>query len=163
MANLLGCTANMKTAVTGITLVAVGTSLPDTFASRTAALQDETADNSIGNVNGSNSVNVFLGLGLPWILSSGYAALKGRQYCIYPENLTESVIVYLGCASLCLGILFCRRMAFGGELGGSRVTKWISGLLISFLWVGYVVFSILKVYGVITWSYDVPESTCLPD
>ena len=33
---------------------------------------DETADNSIGNVTGSNSVNVFLGLGLPWSLAAIY-------------------------------------------------------------------------------------------
>lgn len=37
---------------------------PDTFASRTAAIQDEWADSSIGNVTGSNAVNVFLGIGL---------------------------------------------------------------------------------------------------
>lgn len=28
--------------------------------------QDETADAAIGNVMGSNCVNVFLGLGIPW-------------------------------------------------------------------------------------------------
>merc|ERR1739846_134036 len=33
-----------------ITFVALGTSVPDTFASKTAAIEDETADNSVGNV-----------------------------------------------------------------------------------------------------------------
>ena len=37
-ATILGCTLNLKESVTAITLVAIGTSLPDTFASRTAAL-----------------------------------------------------------------------------------------------------------------------------
>lgn len=50
----------------------VGTSLPDTFASRKAALDEKTADNAIGNVTGSNAVNVFLGLGLPWVLAAIY-------------------------------------------------------------------------------------------
>lgn len=36
----------------------------DTFASRTAAIQNEYADSSIGNVTGSNAVNVFLGIGI---------------------------------------------------------------------------------------------------
>ena len=36
-ANLLGCTVDLKTSVTAITIVALGTSLPDTFASKTAA------------------------------------------------------------------------------------------------------------------------------
>lgn len=39
VATVLGCTVNLKPAVTAITLVAVGTSLPDTFASMTAAQQ----------------------------------------------------------------------------------------------------------------------------
>merc|ERR1711972_620438 len=64
--------------ITAITFVALGTSLPDTFASKTAAEQDQHADASIGNVTGSNSVNVFLGLGLPWLMGSIYWAIAGR-------------------------------------------------------------------------------------
>jgi len=52
LAGLLGCVVNLKTAVSGITLVALGTSVPDTFASRTAAIQDEHADAAIGNITG---------------------------------------------------------------------------------------------------------------
>jgi solute carrier family 8 (sodium/calcium exchanger) len=52
--------------------VALGTSLPDLFASRAAAMNEKYADNAIGNVTGSNSVNVFLGLGLPWLIASIY-------------------------------------------------------------------------------------------
>lgn len=37
---------------------------PDTFASKVAAIQDQYADASIGNVTGSNAVNVFLGIGV---------------------------------------------------------------------------------------------------
>lgn len=33
---------------------------------------ERTADNSVGNVTGSNSVNVFLGLGLPWTMAAIY-------------------------------------------------------------------------------------------
>lgn len=49
---MLGCVVGLKTSVTGITIIALGTSLPDTFASRTAAMQDEHADAAIGNVTG---------------------------------------------------------------------------------------------------------------
>jgi Ca2+/Na+ antiporter len=72
MANLVGCTLNIPVEITAITFVALGTSLPDTFASKTAALMDPYADACIGNITGSNSVNVFLGLGLPWTLASVY-------------------------------------------------------------------------------------------
>jgi solute carrier family 8 (sodium/calcium exchanger) len=36
-ANLFGCVLNIEQSVTAITFVALGTSLPDTFASKTAA------------------------------------------------------------------------------------------------------------------------------
>ena len=72
VATVLGCVLGLKEAVTAITLVAIGTSLPDTFASMTAAKNSEFADSAIGNVTGSNSVNVFLGLGLPWAIAVTY-------------------------------------------------------------------------------------------
>lgn len=72
MAGIFGCLVGLKNTVTAITFVALGTSLPDLFASRTAAIQEKYADNAIGNVTGSNSVNVFLGLGLPWFIAAVY-------------------------------------------------------------------------------------------
>eukprot|EP00928_Gymnodinium_smaydae_P008343 TRINITY_DN13037_c0_g3_i1.p1 TRINITY_DN13037_c0_g3~~TRINITY_DN13037_c0_g3_i1.p1 ORF type:complete len:830 (-),score=195.01 TRINITY_DN13037_c0_g3_i1:191-2680(-) len=77
MANLVGCTLGIEPEITAITFVALGTSLPDTFASMTAAAMEPYADASIGNVTGSNSVNVFLGFGLPWTLCSIYWAVNG--------------------------------------------------------------------------------------
>lgn len=68
-ANLFGCVLGIEPSITAITFVALGTSLPDTFASMAAAKQDKYADAAVGNVTGSNSVNVFLGLGLPWVIA----------------------------------------------------------------------------------------------
>merc|ERR1719313_2256595 len=82
-ANLLGCTMYIKTTVTAISFVALGTSLPDTFASMTAAVQDKYADPALGNVTGSNAVNVFLGLGLPWLIACYY---EGSAYPLTFEN-----------------------------------------------------------------------------
>lgn len=59
--------------------MALGTSLPDTFASRIAAKNEKTADNAIGNVTGSNSVNVFLGLGMPWVIAAIYWQIKVKK------------------------------------------------------------------------------------
>ena len=72
LAALFGCCAGLEPSVTAITLVALGTSLPDTFASKAAAIGDDTADAAVGNVTGSNGVNVFLGLGLPWTIAALY-------------------------------------------------------------------------------------------
>ena len=50
----------------------------DTFASKTAAIQDETADASVGNVTGSNAVNVFLGIGIAWSMAAIYWEAQGE-------------------------------------------------------------------------------------
>ncbi|KAK3612395.1 hypothetical protein CHS0354_031989 [Potamilus streckersoni] len=72
LASIFGCLVGLSDTITAITFVALGTSMPDTFASKQAALMEKSADSSIGNVNGSNAVNVFLGLGLPWLIASIY-------------------------------------------------------------------------------------------
>lgn len=40
-----------------------------------AAIQDDTADASVGNVTGSNAVNVFLGIGIAWSMAAIYHSL----------------------------------------------------------------------------------------
>ena len=76
LASVFGCLVGLKKEVTAFTFVALGTSLPDLFASKVAATNEKYADASIGNVTGSNSVNVFLGLGTPWLIASIYWAVK---------------------------------------------------------------------------------------
>jgi len=170
LAALLGCTMGVPDSITAITFVALGTSLPDTFASKAAAVIDEYADASIGNVTGSNSVNVFLGLGLPWTIGAIYWSANGpdadwivdypEQAELYPEgvfvvqagNLGFSVIVFCSCAVCCMGFLLVRRLAFGGELGGENKTKYASAVFLTSLWLIYV--------GMSTW-YVFSESDCL--
>ena len=72
VAAIFGCLVGLKDSITAISFVALGTSLPDTFASMIAARTSKTADDAIGNVTGSNGVNVFLGLGLPWLIAAIY-------------------------------------------------------------------------------------------
>merc|ERR1712226_780288 len=141
-ASLLGCCSGIPDDITAITLVALGTSLPDTFASRTAAQHDDTADNAVGNVTGSNAVNVFLGVGISWTVGAVYWSKKGvtnewlrhehggrsfKELYLpdYPDGgffvdtstLPFSVGVYAGCSFLCLTLLGVRRYLYGGELG----------------------------------------------
>jgi hypothetical protein len=56
VAALLGCALGISDSLTAITFVALGTSLPDTFASKQAVEDSPNADAAIGNVTGSNSV-----------------------------------------------------------------------------------------------------------
>ena len=59
---------------------------------------------------GSNSVNVFLGLGLPWVISTCYHAVKKTKYIVYSGNLTFSVLVFTTFGLICLATLVIRRM-----------------------------------------------------
>jgi solute carrier family 8 (sodium/calcium exchanger) len=90
LASIFGCLVGLEDPITAITLVALGTSMPDTFASKTAALNEKTADSSIGNINGSNSVNVFLGLGLPWVIATIYHLAK--VIIIYVDQCTNNKV-----------------------------------------------------------------------
>ena len=145
VANLLGCSLGIKNSVVAITFVALGTSLPDTFASMSAAQGDATADAAIGNVTGSNAVNVFLGLGLSWTLGAVYwlnVGVTAEWMVRYPQivdlyqargtpitigskiglavpsgDLALGVIVFSINAIICITVLLVRRLFFGGELG----------------------------------------------
>lgn len=152
LATLFGCLVNLDDSITAITLVALGTSMPDTFASKQAALGEKTADSSIGNINGSNSVNVFLGLGLPWLMASIYHMTQGTVFTVPPGSLGFSVIIYTGCAIMAIIILLLRRFLkpFGqAELGGPKGPKILSAVIMVSLWVFYVLLSALNSKNII--------------
>jgi solute carrier family 8 (sodium/calcium exchanger) len=166
MANLVGCCLGLLPEENAITFVALGTSLPDTFASQTAAMMDPYADASIGNVTGSNSVNVFLGIGLSWAVAAFYWLPKdGEEYV--EATITGGVVdmsslkkaTYDGTFKTCAGSiwfnlmvfclnalaaiqhLFARRKKWGGELGGPKkgvFGQYFSAGFLVFQWFVYI-------------------------
>jgi len=154
LAELFGCAIGLKDSITAISFVALGTSLPDLFASRNAAQEADDADAAIGNVTGSNSVNVLLGLGIPWVIGSMYykyvnPSMTGGLYCVPSGTLAYSVMVFSICAAACIAVLLLRRRFVGGELGGPALSKWTSSVFLACLWVLYLVLSALQSYGYI--------------
>lgn len=121
---------------------------PDTFASKVAAEHDKYADSSIGNVNGSNAVNVFLGIGLPWAMSAWYHYYKKSKFVVQKGSLEFSVTIFCSFAAVAVIILMIRRLKFfgGGELGGPRKYRLISCFLFLTLWIAYLVLSGLENY-----------------
>jgi solute carrier family 8 (sodium/calcium exchanger) len=170
LASLFGCCMGLPDEVTAITFVALGTSLPDTFASKTAAMQDPYADASVGNVTGSNAVNVFLGLGLPWMVGSIYWSVgnpsaewiskysqdpevpldyRGGAFVVKAGTLGFSVAVFVGCAAVCLIMLMVRRYTCQGELGGPRLPKYLSCAFSVSLWLIYISLSSWKTFSLL--------------
>ncbi|XP_056298220.1 solute carrier family 8 member 4b isoform X2 [Pseudoliparis swirei] len=148
LASHFGCTIGLKDSVTAVVFVALGTSVPDTFASKVAAIQDQYADASIGNVTGSNAVNVFLGIGVAWTIAAVYWRSKGKVFKVDPGNLAFSVTLFTIMAVLCVFILLYRRRASvaGGELGGPRTCKIITSLLFVSMWLIYILLASLAAY-----------------
>ncbi|XP_070072147.1 sodium/calcium exchanger Calx isoform X3 [Drosophila takahashii] len=150
-ASYFGCALNIKDSVTAILFVALGTSIPDTFASMIAAKHDEGADNCIGNVTGSNAVNVFLGIGLAWTIAAVYHSSHGMTFNVEPGTIGFAVALFCGEALIAVFLIMFRRWhkGIGAELGGPKVSKYISAAILVFLWVFYVVICILEAYDVI--------------
>ncbi|KAM7008787.1 sodium/calcium exchanger 1a isoform 2-T2 [Tautogolabrus adspersus] len=147
LASHFGCTVGLKDSVTAVVFVALGTSVPDTFASKVAAIQDQYADASIGNVTGSNAVNVFLGIGVAWSIAAIYHWTKGQPFRVDPGTLAFSVTLFTIFAFICIGVLlYRRRPEIGGELGGPRIPKTLTTCLFFSLWLMYIVFSSLEAY-----------------
>merc|ERR1712168_835138 len=150
VAGHLGCFIYLKDCVNAIAFVALGTSVPDTFASKTAAIEDETADNSVGNVTGSNAVNVFLGIGIAWTMAAIYWESQGLTFDVPVGSLGFSVTIFCLEALCAILILLARRhRSIGGELGGPKFFKTISSSIFVFFWCFYVMISALEMYGVI--------------
>ncbi|EGD82799.1 Na+/Ca2+ exchanger NCX3 isoform [Salpingoeca rosetta] len=163
LASLMGCAMGLEDAVTAITFVALGTSLPDTFASMSATIASDTADAAITNVTGSNSVNVFLGLGLSWIIAAIYWPVVGKTdewiatvppcinakysnavFWVPSGDLAFSVIIFSLCCIICLGTLVVRRYTVGAELGGAYAKP--TAALFLTLWLMYILLSSLSTY-----------------
>jgi cation:H+ antiporter len=105
--------------VIGLTIVALGTSLPELAASVTSALKNEP-DIAIGNVIGSNMFNLLGVLGLPGLL---------RPAPVQPEVLSRDVPIM---AALTVALLI---MAYGFT-GEGRINRF-EGLLLLAAYTGY--------------------------
>ncbi|CAF0962266.1 unnamed protein product, partial [Adineta ricciae] len=148
LATHFGCTVGLTDTMTAIAFVALGTSLPDTFASKVAAEHDKYADSSVGNVNGSNAVNVFLGIGLPWAMSAWYHYFKNTKFKVEQGSLSFSVTLFCSFAAVAVIILLIKRLKVfgGGELGGPLKYRLISSFIFLLLWIVYLVLSGLENY-----------------
>ena len=99
----------------------------------------------------SNSVNIYVGIGVPWLIDTVY------NYFVYQEplyidnaaGLSFSLLVFFATSFGCIVVLVLRRIVIGAELGGPRLWAWVTSAYFMVLWVVFVVLSSLKVSGVI--------------
>ncbi len=108
--------------IIGLTVVAVGTSLPELATSVAASLRGES-DIAVGNVIGSNIFNILVVLGLSSAVSPSGTAVS-------PTAIAFDIPVMIAVAVLCLPIC----------ITGNKISRREGGLLLSYylLYAGYL-------------------------
>ncbi len=124
IARLLG----MSELIIGLTVIAVGTSLPEIAASVVASLRGER-DIAVGNAIGSNLFNIMAVLGL-----TGLVAPEG--IAVSPAALNFDLPVMIAVAVACLPIF----------ITGYRIDRWEGGLFIAY-YAAYLAYLVLDSTG----------------
>ncbi|KAJ6723413.1 SODIUM/CALCIUM EXCHANGER [Salix koriyanagi] len=128
LTDIISCVTGINAYVIAFTVLASGTSWPDLVASKIAAERQTTADSAIANITCSNSVNIYVGIGIPWLIDTAY------NFFVYNEplriqnaaGLSFSLLVFF-CASIgCIAVLVFRRLTLKAELGGPRFWAWVT-------------------------------------
>lgn len=113
----------MSELLIGLTIVAVGTSLPEVVASITASLKGER-DIAVGNVVGSNLFNLMCVLGLT-------AGIIPGGVPVAPSAIWQEMPVMIAASVMCLPIFFT----------GHRIDRWEGGLFLAW----YVLYTLYLV------------------
>lgn len=125
----IASTLGLSQSLIGLTIVAVGTSLPELAASAMAAVKHKT-DIAVGNVVGSNIFNVL------WIL--------GISSVVRPLNFTEKSYLDLGVNLVATIFLFAALF-----VGKRHVLERWQGVLFFIGYFAYIVFLVIQDLGLI--------------
>ncbi|CAN0889035.1 Magnesium/proton exchanger [Linum grandiflorum] len=149
--DLISCVTGINPYVIALTALASGTSWPDLVASKIAAERQLTADSAIANITCSNSVNIYVGIGVPWLIDTtyNYFAYKQPLRIENAKGLSFSLLIFFATSVGCIGVLVFRRLTLGAELGGPRIWAWLTSVYLMLLWVVFVVLSSLRICGII--------------
>ena len=89
----IGCLLGIPAVVMGTTVLAAGTSIPDALSS-IAVAKEGLANMAVANAVGSNVFDIWLGLGLPWLL---YLSWQSPSYILVDTaELVPSSFILLG-------------------------------------------------------------------
>ncbi len=134
--NLLGLVFHISPIVMGLTFSAVGTSFPNFWSSIVVAKAGNGVM-AISNALGSNTVNIFLCLGLPWFF---YTAIHGPY-----NELQDGGIVYLVIILIIILILFWAIIA----MSNWTLRSWMAPVMI----LVYIAVMFVSIYLSITHGF----------
>jgi len=131
----LAALMNIPDTIIGVTVSAAGTSLPNFVASRIAA-QNGFGNMAVSNAFGSNTFNIMVGLGLPWVLYTSFATGFKPYHALRNEGITESVIILGSVLLMFVALLIPSKFV---------LYKW-HGVLFIVLYIAYLSLAIGQVY-----------------
>jgi Ca2+/Na+ antiporter len=129
---IISHTLDIPEVVIALTVLAVGTSVPDMMSSVIVAKQGR-GGMAVSNGIGSNIFDIFIGLGLPWMIKS---YLVDSDIVTNIEGLGISISLLFGSVLLLLFALIFQKWRLDHKLG----------FLLILLYIMYVVWEILKLY-----------------
>jgi K+-dependent Na+/Ca+ exchanger-like protein len=100
-------------AIIGLTVLAVGTSIPDLLSSLVVARQGK-GDMALSNAVGSNIFDILVGLGVVWMF---VILFKGETIRINQEELDGSISILLGSVAVLLVLFLLQRWRIGPRAG----------------------------------------------
>ncbi len=120
-ATWIGCILGIDPIVMGITLLAIGTSIPDAIGSMIVARAGE-ADMAIANAVGSNVFDILLGLGFPWMLRGIINESSNDDVCddTFPVKkcgIEISVAILFGTLGIFFLVLVAYKWRMNNKLG----------------------------------------------
>ena len=113
----------------------IGTSLPNYVASKVAA-ENGFGNQAVSNAFGSNTFNIMVGLGLPWLLYTSFGTGFEPYHGLPAVGILESIII-LALVLLVFVVLML--------MSGFVILKW-HGILFLVLYVVYIAYAIANVY-----------------
>ena len=122
-------------AIIGVTVSAAGTSLPNYIASKIAA-EEGFGNMAVSNAFGSNTFNIMIGLGLPWVLYTCFGTGFEPYHGLRDEGITENVLILGSVLLVFIAIVLT---------SGFVLHRWHGKLFIA-LYVSYIFYEILRVY-----------------
>ncbi|KAG7473880.1 hypothetical protein MATL_G00100430 [Megalops atlanticus] len=136
MVTVVGETLGVPDTVMGLTLLAAGTSIPDTVASVMVAREGK-GDMAMSNIVGSNVFDM-LCLGLPWFIKTVFVDISS------PVEVNSTGLIYTAC-TLLLSIAF---LFAAVHINGWKL-DWKLGLTSLVLYILFTTLSILYELGII--------------
>lgn len=153
VASTFGCLIDMDDTVTGISFIALGTSLPEVLCARKTVIMERTADICMIGTAAQIAANMMLGLGIPWMMAVIYHEVQGSAFKITDPDIGTNMVIFMACAVLSQTILVIRRIApfFGkAEIGGPPTWKWTTFAIFVLLWIAYLTLAHYFMHGHIT-------------